>query len=1114
MASDAQLTPMMAQYRRIKAELPRDALLLFRLGDFYEMFFEDALAGAEILKLTLTKRQTVPMCGLPYHAVGGYIARLLKAGRKVAICDQMEDARPGKLVKREVMQILSPGTHFDERMLTAEKNNFLAAVCPSGKTFGLAFVDLTTSDFFTTEVEGDAALLAEFERLRPAEIIFPAESASLRDLLRGGSARGNALAPTGGEGRGQGEASSVFGWVITGHDDWVFAPETANFTVRDHFKVASLGGFGLKDRTAAVGAAGAALHYLTQSLRRDVAHLTRLSFYQRTDFLALDSTTLRHLEVLEPLRHDAPRNASLYGALNRTVTPMGARLLRQWLSQPLAAVEPIRRRQEAVQAFLENSATLEGFRAHVREVRDLERTLSRLSSGSGNARDLLGLRVALEQVPGLRSTLEPLAASRLAEAAGGSLLLREGAEDLTENPPSGTGCFGPIFPQFHGRPTEAISWLLRVRCGEAPGALRHLGVGEIDLVWGEAAQRGSGFGLAKIELWHPERLADLPAKLAAMHKLRENPNTILLESPDHQAVIRLNAFGHPKRWVLTAYENIRPASVGRTTDVPSIDGMPRQTPASGGEPEISLRPPPDEINLPDALREDAPADQSAIGNRQSAISDLPLLAELTGQLTHCPDLVELISRAITDDPPLALKEGGLIRDGFDANLDELRAAQRGGKDWIARLQRDEIERTGIQSLKVGFNSVFGYYIEVTKANLAKVPPHYLRKQTIANGERYITPELKEMEGRILGAEERSMKLEYDLFQRVREQVLAQLATIQRTAAALAQLDVLACFAETARLHNYCRPHVADEGSIQIRDGRHPVLEQQLTDERFVPNDAFLASTPQFGDSSAAQRRTGVAPVSNFSSKSAPTPAAEPEDGDRCDACPALPQIALITGPNMAGKSTYIRQVALLVLLAHTGSFVPAAEARIDLVDRIFTRIGASDDLARGQSTFMVEMSETANILNNATPRSLIILDEIGRGTSTFDGLSLAWSIVEHLHNQVGAKTLFATHYHELTELAARLPRLKNFNVAVREWHDQIVFLRKIVEGGTDKSYGIHVARLAGVPKEVLDRAKVILRNLEDSELTPEGTVRQSSRRAQDREKLKTLGPPPQLDLFG
>jgi DNA mismatch repair protein MutS len=869
-SAEAQLTPMMAQYRRIKGELPKDALLLFRLGDFYEMFFEDAQAGAQLLNLSLTARNGVPMCGLPHHAANGYIARILKAGRKVAICDQTEDARPGKLVNREVTQILSPGTHFDERMLVAERNNFLAAVYPSAKIFGLALVDLTTGDFLTTELENDAALLAELERLRPAEIIFPTEAVSLRDLLRGAFQ------------------------ILSGYDDWTFAPETAFYTVKEQFKVASLDGFGLKDKPAAIGAAGGALHYLTQNLRRDVKHLTRVSFYQRSDFLTLDYTTLRHLEILEPQHHDAPRNASLYGALNKTVTPMGARLLRQWLSQPLAKVEPIRRRQDAVEIFLNNSFGLDAFRQQLAQVRDLERTLGRLSSGSGNARDLVALRMALEQIPALKQILSSVGPSC------GSALLKEDAE--------------------------------------------------------AAQQRGP-----------------------------------------------------------------------------------------------------------------------------------TLISELDSQTSESPDLVEIISRAIVDEPPLPIKEGGMIRDGFDAALDELRTAQRGGKDWIAKLQADEITRTGISSLKVRFNSVFGYYIEVTKSNLDKVPPHYHRKQTVANGERFITPELKEMEGKILGAEERSVKLEYEIFQRVREEVLGQLPKIQQTASALAQLDVLASFAETARLHNYCRPQVTDEGVLQIRDGRHPVLEQQLVEERFVPNDSALASIGR-----------ADLPVSPNAPQRVPT---------------TIPQIALITGPNMAGKSTYIRQVALLALLAHTGSFVPAAEARIDLVDRIFTRIGASDDLSRGQSTFMVEMTETANILNNAAPRSLIVLDEIGRGTSTFDGLSLAWSIVEFLHNQVGAKTLFATHYHELTELAARLPRIKNFNVAVREWHDQIVFLRKIVEGGTDKSYGIQVARLAGVPKEVLERAKQILGNLEESELTPEGNVRQA-RRQQDREKLKSLAPAPQMDLFG
>ena len=881
---------MMAQYRRIKSELPKDALLLFRLGDFYELFFEDAQEGAQLLNVALTKRGAIPMCGIPFHAANSYIGRLLKAGKKVAICDQMEEARPGQLVKREVTQIVSPGTHFDERMLAAERNNFLAAVYPNGGLFGLAMADLTTGDFLATELESESVLITELQRLRPAEIIYPAEADGLRDLMTSGARTAQEKLSVQSSAVSRSDprtpVASALGALLSGYDDWVFGPETALFTVRDHFKVASLDGFGLKDRGAAVGAVGALLHYLTQHLRRDAASLTRVSFYHRSEYLSLDFTTLRHLEILEPLHQDAPRNSSLYGALNRTVTPMGARRLRDWLSQPLTDARAIHRRQAAIQTLIEQASALEGLRSQLAQVRDLERTIGRLSAGNGNGRDLAALRLALEQIPGLKAGLAALSATAR-PAQGGSL----NDEVFREN--------GSCAPGG----SESNAWLIQ---------------------------------------------------------------------------------------------------------------------------------------------------------------------DLEAQLAELPDLVELIGRAIVDEPPLALKEGGLIRDGFDTALDELRAAMRGGKDWIAKLQQDEMTKTGIQSLKVRFNSVFGYYIEVTRSNLDKVPANYVRKQTIANGERFITPELKEMEGKILGAEERSVKLEYELFQRVREEVLGRLTEIQRTAAALAQLDVLGSFAETARLYNYCRPQIGDEGVLFIRNGRHPVLEQNLSEERFVPNDTRLDASSQ---------------------------------------------IALITGPNMAGKSTYIRQVALLALLAHTGSFIPADEARVDLIDRIFTRIGASDDIARGQSTFMVEMCETANILNNATARSLIVLDEIGRGTSTFDGLSLAWSIVEHLHNQVGAKTLFATHYHELTELAGRLPRLNNWNVAVREWHDQVVFLRKIVEGGTDKSYGIQVARLAGVPKPVLERAKEILRNLEESELTPEGNVRQSTRRQRDREKLKQLAPAPQMDLF-
>src|SRR5438034_2867871 len=561
MASDAQLTPMMAQYRRIKSELPRDALLLFRLGDFYELFFEDARIGAHLLNVALTKRGDVPMCGIPFHAAGGYVAKLLTAGRKVAICDQMEDARSGQLVKREVTQILSPGTHFDERMLSAERNNYLAAIFAIGKIFGLAFVDLTTGDFKTCELDNQAALLTELERLRPAEIIYPGENATLASWLSVRNAR--PIPPERGtEAPAATETASLPGvsgggspgWILNGYEDWVFAPETAQFALRDHFKVAALDGFGLKDRAAAIGAAGGVLHYLTQHLRRDVAHLTRLSFYQCTDYLVLDAVTLRNLEILEPLHRDAPKPGSLYTAVNRTVTPMGARRLRDWLSQPLAAVAPIQRRQEAVQMWIDNPPALESFRQRLIEVRDMERTINRLSAGTGNARDLLALRLALEQIPALKEILKSV---------------------------------------------------------------------------------GQSASLSPISL-------------------RELP--------------KLN------------------------------DGVERN---------------------------------------ETGAMPVPLLSELESQLSELPDLVELISRAIVDQPPLAVKDGGLIRDGFDANLDELRNASREGKDWIAKLQLDEIERTGIASLKVRFNSVFGYYLEVTRANLDKVPPHYVRKQTIANGERFI-----------------------------------------------------------------------------------------------------------------------------------------------------------------------------------------------------------------------------------------------------------------------------------------------------------------------------------------------------------------------------------------
>jgi len=851
MAREGRLTPMMAQYRKIKSGLPPDTLLLFRLGDFYEMFYEDAVEGARILNVALTRRGQAPMCGIPYHAAASYIGRLLRAGRRVAVCDQVEEARPGKLVRREVTQILSPGAHFDERMLAGDRNNFLACVCRAGKSYGLALVDLTTGELRVTETEKAEDLLEELQRARPSEVVCPSEQQELIELLRP-------------EFR-----------ILNPYEDWAFAPETAGPALMERFGVRTLDGYGLRGRPAAVGAAGAALHYLAHQLRRDVSHITEARFYRASDCLATDVQTLRNLEVLEPLRRDAPRNASLFGVLNRTATPMGARRMRDWLARPLGNAAEIIRRHDAVEALLGRPDMLEELRRVMDRSGDMERTLGRLSAGQGGPRDLAALRLALERLPKIRNALAEL--NREADSAPEGALFRE------------------------------------------------------------------------------EREASEPS----------------------------------------------------------------------------------------------------------------LLRELEAQLEPCPELADLLARAVVEEPPAALKEGGFIRDGFDERLDELRRASREGKKWIAELQQREIARTGIQSLKIRFNAVFGYYIEITKANLAKAPADYIRKQTVANGERYVTPELKEMEAKILGAEERAARLEQELLKELREEVLRRLPALQRAARALGALDALAAFAETARLYDYCRPVVRDEGALEIRDGRHPVLEQTMAEERFVPNDAELG------------RET---------------------------------QIAVITGPNMAGKSTYIRQVALLTLMAHAGSFVPARSARIDLVDRLFTRIGASDDLSRGQSTFMVEMSETANILRHATARSLVILDEVGRGTSTFDGLSLAWSIVEHLHNQVGAKTLFATHYHELTELARRLPRVRNYNVAVREWKDQVVFLHKIVEGAADKSYGIHVARLAGVPRPVIERAKEILANLEEAELNLAAGARRGARRP-SREALREAPPSPQLDLF-
>lgn len=845
------LTPMMQQYQRIKREIPPDALLLFRLGDFYEMFFEDARVTAQLLNLTLTQRNGTPMCGIPHHAAEGYIARIIRAGRKVAICDQLEEAGAAKgIIRRDVTQILSPGTVMADRYLAAHQNNFIVSIhCSTPVTtqtrFGMACLDITTGDFRITELSGTNDLLEELKRLAPSEIIVPADNSELISHL------------------------VEYGPRLTRHETWVFEHETAFFTLRDHFKMQSLDGFGCQTMGAAIGAAGALLHYLQHQLRRQISHVHSLQVYQKGDFMTLDLATRRNLELLEPL-HPSERDATLAGSLDRTVTAMGARMLRDWISHPLRAVPQITARSQVAAELLENTDLLTELREKLQEVKDLERIISRLSTSSGNARDLIGLKLSLQCLPVLRQ---------------------------------------------------------------------------------------------------------LAGTLHSLFAVQQQAN-----------------------------------------------------------------------------------------------------------IHEFPDLTGLIQRAIVDDPPLALKEGGLIERGHDSTLDELHAAMHSGKEWVAQLQQQEIERTGIKSLKVRFNSVFGYYIEITKSNLAQAPSHYIRKQTVATGERFITPELKEMENKILGAEERATKLEYELFQRVREEAARHSAVIQETARALGTLDVLASFAEVARHKNYVRPQVDDEGLIEIIDGRHPVLEPIMqTDPRhmgkggFVPNDTRLDAEQN--------------------------------------------QIILITGPNMAGKSTYIRQVALIVLMAQVGSFVPAKSARIGLVDRIFTRVGASDDLTRGQSTFMVEMNETANILNNATEKSLIILDEIGRGTSTYDGISIAWAVAEYLHERIRAKTLFATHYHELTAMAQRFPRIKNFNVAVREWNEQIIFLRKIQPGGADKSYGIQVARLAGLPREVVDRAKEMLNQLEASHLLDPSTQPPDDRAQQKRKfhplasHQKPIKPTAQMVLF-
>ena len=811
--TEIMLTPMMKQYQQAKSEIPGDAILLFRMGDFYEMFFDDAARASAIMDITLTKRGGVPMAGFPYHALESHLPRLLNAGVKVAIAEQMEDPKLAKgLVKRQITRVITPGTVIDSSVLMPEKNNFLAALVARKGAYGLASLDISTGEFKVTEIESLEKVETEFNRLGAKECIVP-------EALFEEWEREKSTPLAGGK------------MLWTTQADWIFAFDCAEELLKRHLGVASLDGFGCRNLRLGVCAAGAVLYYATENLRQSATHVRKLTSYSNSSYMELDSISQRNLELVEPMFGSA-KEGTLLHVLNETETPMGGRLLRDWILRPLYDRERINSRLDVVEAFKDDPLTLAEIREVIGTVRDLERIIARLNIGNANARDMQALANGLAIMPGVRALMD--------------------------------------------------------------------------------------------------------------------------------------------------------------------------------------------------------------------VFDIPLLNDLKAQINELPELTEKIHRAIAEEPPLSLTDGDIIREGYHADLDELRRASTEGKSWLSAIQTKEQERTGIRSLKIRFNKVFGYYIEISKSNLSLAPEDYIRKQTLVNAERFITPELKEIESKILGAEDKAKALEYQLFQELREFALQYTGQIQDTATAVAEIDVLASLAECARRFNYVRPRISDDEALIITAGRHPVLDAAMQSGRFVPNDVVL-------------------------------------DGDRN-------RMMIITGPNMAGKSTYIRQTALLALMAQMGSFIPAERATIGLVDRIFTRVGAADDISRGQSTFMVEMVETANILNHATPKSLVILDEIGRGTSTFDGLSIAWAVAEFLHDNPGCRcrTQFATHYHELTEMALTKQGVKNYNVAVKEYGDQIIFLRQIVPGGTDKSYGIHVAKLAGLPDAVVERANEILENLENNAMADDG----------------------------
>lgn len=834
----SEMTPMMRQFVEIKSDHP-DAILFFRCGDFYEMFLDDAVKASRILGITLTSRNKnaegaeVPLCGIPYHSCAPYIAKLVEAGEKVAICEQMEDPKQVKgIVKREVVKVITPGLVVDDASLNPKEHNYLLALCAEGERFGLAYLDLSTGDFKVTELSGVQAALAEVACISPREVILPS---SFRE-----------------ETKAKGLAHLVQDRTVTWFEEWVYDRDYCARLIANQFKGATAGTLGCDGVPTALLAAGAVLHYLQDTQKGHAPHVTGITPYCDSEHLLLDESTRRNLELTATLS-EGKRKGSLLGLMDRTVTAMGGRKLKQWINYPLMDLGKIRLRQDAVEELLQAPGLRAELGSLLEGVYDLERLNGRISLASASAKDLVALRSSLSRIPGIK-----------------------------------------------------------------------------------------------------------------------------------EKVSSLNA---------------------------------------------------------------------------------PLLRELDAGIDPLAEICALVESAIVENPPFVLRDGGIIADGFNGELDELRAISREGKGFIARLEAKEKGRTGISSLKIRYNKVFGYYIEVTKSNLSGIPEDYIRRQTLANAERFITPELKEYEEKVLGAEDRIRDLEFALFQQVREAAAAQGERIARTADRLAALDVLTSFAELAHDCRYCRPEVHEGGELSITEGRHPVIEQMHSSERFVPNDTLL------------------------------------DNGEN--------QLIIITGPNMAGKSTFMRQVALITLMAQMGSFVPADKARIPLVDRIFTRVGASDNLARGHSTFMVEMMESAAILRGATAKSLVILDEIGRGTSTFDGVSIAWAVAEFLHDNKShaAKTLFATHYHELTELAVTRPGIKNFNIAVREWNERIIFLRKIVPGGASHSYGIQVARLAGLPQAVIERAKEILLNLEKGEYGEGGVPRLARGK-------KAPPQSPQLSLFG